>query len=77
VVFSALLFFVVDLEKKDLKGRRATTMPPRKSAFSYRKTIIASSRRKYGTPRNEVEREIMMRYAENNAVPSAKQPSLI
>lgn len=57
------------------KAFSAVTLPPRKSAFSYRKMIIASSREKYGTRRVEVER-MMMNDAVNKAVPSAEQSSL-
>lgn len=54
----------------------AMTMPPRKADFSYRKTIITSSREKYGTPRDAVERKMMQSDAGNKVLPSAKQSSL-
>jgi len=54
----------------------AVTIPPQLSAFSYRKTIIASSRERYGTQRNEVEQRLMMSDTANKAVPPIKQPSL-
>jgi hypothetical protein len=57
------------------KAFSAVTMPPRKSDFSYRKKIVASSREKYGTPRDEVERKMVVDAA-NKALPSAKQSSL-
>jgi Type IV secretion-system coupling protein DNA-binding domain. len=53
----------------------AVTMPPRKSDFSYRKTIIASSREKYGTRRGEVEKKMTIDAA-NKELPAAKQSSL-
>ncbi len=54
----------------------AVTMPPRTSAFSYRKMIIASSREKYGTPRDQVERKMMVSDAGNKPLPTVKQSSL-
>lgn len=54
----------------------AVTLPPRKSAFSYRKMIIASSREKYGTRRDEVEKHTRQHDMETIADSINKQRTL-
>jgi hypothetical protein len=45
----------------------AVTLPPAKNGVSYQNRIIDTSREKYGRPRKEVEREILLRTARSQA----------
>jgi hypothetical protein len=51
----------------------AVTLPPAKNSVSYRDRIIEMSREKYGRPRKEVEREILLRAARSQAKAPTKR----
>lgn len=56
----------------------AVTMPAPKATATYRDDVIALSRKTYSTPRKEVERQILLRYAEaeNETLSLPKQRTL-
>jgi hypothetical protein len=58
------------------KAFSASTLPPRKSDFSYRKKIVVSSREKYGTRRDDVEKHTKQHDMETIAASINKQRTL-
>jgi len=68
------IYLKMMIDGQTSKAFSAVTMPSRKSDVSYRKTIIASSREKYGTPRGAVERQVMVQRVEGQYHPAAVKP---
>ncbi len=70
------IYLKMMIDGQTSKAFSAVTLPPRISAFSYRKTIIALSREKYGTPRDEVEKHTKQHDMETIAASINKQRTL-